>query len=143
MKITTITNCKRFNFTAFAALTVDEVLCEECSSGYLANGRCNAYTPVQNCLTYNPTANLCTQCIDGYEYNQGNNSCVKIIVGLAECDIYDGLTDARTCLRCNTGFFVNQDTGECDPNTDPDNNDDASCLWYSADNTCGDCATGF
>ena len=143
LKITSITNCKRFNFSAFEALIVDEVECEECESGYLAGGICNPYTDVDNCLTYSPTEDLCTHCVDGYEYDAQNNSCVKITVGIAECSIYDGQTNAKDCLRCNTGFFVNQENGKCSPNTDPDNNDDVACLWYSSDNTCGDCDTGY
>lgn len=58
-------------------------------------------------------------------------------MGIAECVIYDGSTNANSCKRCNTGYYVNKESGACEPNSDPDNNNDATCLWYSDDNTCG------
>lgn len=136
MAFNTVTNCASYDQNN-TVITSNTFSCLTCNTGFWLNtatGACMARTVLPNfCQTYNPNADLCSECSPNYFLSTNRQSCIAYPTGIQNCVAYAG---ANVCSVCAAGTYLTNNV--CVPSTLITN-----CQVYSANYTCSACKTGF
>ena len=152
-----ITLCKRYEEQRLCALfdhsnslptSVTPVLppCVKCQTqaflidapNHISKKAClpREHFPIYQCLEYDPTADRCTNCRQGFFLSRDQKSCVVLKFGVKDCLFYsiDG-----NCKICHSDSFLHTDKKSCQTATTPI----ANCLYQESELKCLACKSGF
>ena len=136
MPFTAIANCNVYDQNN-AVVKTNSFGCVQCAGGFwysAANSTCvpRSNNPAQ-CLTFQPTADVCTACSESAFLSADGTNCVTFPTGIFQCRTFSA---AATCTQCNAPYFLAGNA--CVLSTVV-----ASCLTYAANMTCTACNAGF
>ena len=103
----TLSNCILYDIQAEPRESTYD--CLECQNGYyINNGLCTKRSFIDQCSSFEITADLCVTCGDGYFISSDRKSCLAYPTGIQGCRIY--ISDTL-CGQCKGGFYL--DKGRC------------------------------
>lgn len=139
-----LNTCMQFRFTNFClrydnnpvALGNSSFRCIECNrQSYIQDNQCIPRLVMPNeCVTFNPSKDVCVTCQEGYFISDDGQSCIPYPQGIQGCQTY---LSENTCVQCMPDYY--QEDQLCFQSIVKVPN----CKYYEDDGICQTCLDGY